>query len=453
MGAYVNAEFGTHPVTNVRFKKAGEWRNVTSAYIKVGSNLRKWWPSIDDVEGKTSSPPITLAQAKPFTLAWNPSGNDFMIVSIVTVNDAQTMQYFDYPTKSVLNEEKWNDRRVVIGGNVNQGTDWEPKIVDAYAFSDGSGFVLLDERGIRIYKLNQFGTLTQTWRYVTAADGSNPVTVTTVPKPLMTVGTDPVPSGYTFPNGTFMADLGGIGVRNTGYVNSPIGSGAYFGRCESIVVDPDESFAYVLDSRNYAIRKVSLTAPYGVTTLAGLPPTGTFGNDYSSPAEPTSDVDGVGTSARFRIRNRSSLAMHPSGDYILLYQDVSSSDFKMRKIWLKDVGVKVAGQVETWATRGNLTVGGEMLPNRLVRCRDIAFDPSGRWLYILRERSVIKIDVETTNGVSSLVAGSITNTSGFVDSDDPSSVRFANLQTISVNSATGWIMVTEHNPDRVRFIF
>ncbi|MBX3750330.1 MAG: immunoglobulin domain-containing protein [Opitutaceae bacterium] len=71
------------------------------------------------------------------------------------------------------------------------------------------------------------------------------------------------------PDGLTITPIAGA-TYAAGSANNPTGTGARFNNPMAIAIDPAGANLYVADSANALIRKVSLTAPYAVTTYAGL---------------------------------------------------------------------------------------------------------------------------------------------------------------------------------------
>jgi hypothetical protein len=401
MPASVKTQFATHPVLDVRYKHNGKWRNVKEAYIKQGNRWRQWWPESSELTGDTTDFPDINDSFPRLDLACWDQSNDH--IGITRSTGARS--YFAYHNSTdgaeVLFEE-WSDNRQNTGYGLYGGNMWFPEVLQMLPRPDGQGFYVLNETGLHVYDFVNMDS--QVWNL--PKENSSILLEHIINKPPRIAGGTPTTAGFTV-DGAFNPDLGPIVDDDRGYINSPIGTESYFGRCVDFDIHPDGSKMYIADHRNHSIRVVSLEGTNPVTTLCGVEATGTKGQAYTAPSTPSSTiVEGVGTNASFALgwtsNSHSTIAVHPSGDYLLC-----TTVGGVIKVFLKDTDGEVAGQVRAFADYGNWSDGVDLKTNfpALSSVEQMRFDPTGRWLYVMSDPTTARGDMSTPNIESDYMPG------------------------------------------------
>nr|WP_315175889.1 putative Ig domain-containing protein [uncultured Flavobacterium sp.] len=120
------------------------------------------------------------------------------------------------------------------------------------------------------------------------------------------------------------------------FKDNATGTVASFNWPSDLALDTTNNCLYVADKENDRIRKVSLTAPYAVTTFAG---SGT-----------SSSVDGIGTAATFK--KPSGITIDPSGTYLYVTDRAGN---KIRRITISSAQVVTIAGSGTQSTLDNAT--------------------------------------------------------------------------------------------------
>ena len=380
MPAWVNAS-GPKKVTELRYKHAGEWRDVLKAFVVVKAadgtkSLKRWWPDYGDLVGSVTTVPYTAFIRDPLVVTVNP------VSKTALVFNRRYMLHLDTVTGAVLHEEDWDDFSFWGGDQVQNLRT--PLITDAWAAPDGSGYWLCDQHGLR-------------W-YATEAIGVGSIVFGRIKTyPVMTVGA--IPLGYN-------TDTAVDDIPPFGYLNAN-GNAAYFGKCSAVVVESDGNVAYVLDWANKAIRKVELTAPYAVSTLVGIGPSGLIGTGWTASTS-TVNSEGIGTAARLNLFDGARMAIHPSDEYLVFVSRLAASNTTyIRKVWLRDVGDKVTGQTEVFIPNGSLpsTYPQNAKTTGVGNPSGMMFDPSGDLLYLAFGSRIVKVNVDSTLFTTEPLAG------------------------------------------------
>lgn len=120
------------------------------------------------------------------------------------------------------------------------------------------------------------------------------------------------------------------------FKDNATGTVASFNWPSDLALDTTNNCLYVADKENDRIRKVSITAPYAVTTFAG---SGT-----------SSSVDGIGTAATFK--KPSGIVIDPSGTYLYVADRAGN---KIRRITISTAQVETLAGSGTQSTLDNAT--------------------------------------------------------------------------------------------------
>nr|WP_315182382.1 cadherin domain-containing protein [uncultured Flavobacterium sp.] len=133
--------------------------------------------------------------------------------------------------------------------------------------------------------------------------------------------------------------IAGSGYTSFGYggdQDNATGSNARFNFPSDLVLDKINNCLYVSDKENHKIKKISLTAPYPVTTFAG---SGTAGV-----------IDGSGIAARFN--KPQGIAIDPTGTYLYIVDRVGK---KVRRITISTAEVTTIAGAGTSGSTDNTT--------------------------------------------------------------------------------------------------
>ena len=192
---------------------------------------------------------------------------------------------------------------------------------------------------------------------------------------------------------------------------------------QGLTISPDGLYLYVADTQNSTLRRVSTKSPYTVITIAGL--AGTAGS-----------TDGAGSIARFNYLQ--ALAISPDGAYLYV---ADTQNFTVRRVSTASpyTVITMAGlALTTGSTDGVGTVA------RFSYFQALTVSPDGSYLYVADTQNFTVRRVATTSPYTVItIAGSVGNL-GYVDGTGISA-RFSLVQSMTISTSGIYLYIGDSN--------
>lgn len=235
-----------------------------------------------------------------------------------------------------------------------------------------------------------------------------------------------------------------------GYINAT-GENAKFGSIRA--ADMWQNYLFVLDVRAQALRRIDLQTRAVVTLAGDITNQGRVGTDWTEPET----VDGVGTSARFSLHkvastiNRSDIAVHPSGEWALVSQDLGqfSQDSCLRKVYLSAADgyqenevITVVGYKKDYPNPGETGIPLAEFGWNGYEFQNLEFSPDGSALYFGTWRRLYVIDgIDTDEPM--VYRRSNNNSQSSQEDQSAGNTTFGALMQLQLRSPSGRVFAVD----------
>jgi hypothetical protein len=468
MGVFFNSKRGVLQPQEIWAKHPDDgWKPIKKAWMRVEAGSGKWrqfWPAVKKglLDGsslrwlltgentdRNGHPRDEAARRDVTSIVESSASNQFILLSeksntdtsIILVPEDDSLN--NWPSGDVTTEWK------MTGSNKYwAGKEMRPEGIELGALFEISprNFAWVSDDGVRFIQESD-GEALPDGVYEDPATGLRAIEPPTVKAgdeveavfPKNSIGGQVVVSGSSY-------DASG----KYGYINAT-GENAKFGKIKA--ADMWQNYLFVLDARAQALRRVDLQTRAVVTLAGDITNQGRIGEAWTAPET----VDGIGTNARFSLHtasdstvDRPDIAVHPSGGWALVSQDVgSNADSCLRKVYLEAAGGYQENEVITFLEYKTYKAPAETGTPLTEfgwdgsRYQNLEFSPDGSALYFSYNRTELHVidGIDTDEPRVYRLSGSSGQTP---QEDQPAgNTTFGVLQHLQLRSPSGRVFAVD----------